>query len=123
MYLLDTNPIIYFVQKEPRATALLGPIFSADVPLFVATISITEFFSPRLMPSEERIGVEGILAVLTSIPLDVALARYAGDLRSKHGLKLADSVIAASALITNSTLLTRNVRDFKRVPGLSVERI
>ena len=123
MYLFDTNAIIYFVQKEPQATARLGPIFSGTVPLFVATISIAEFFSPRLLPDEERAGVEGILSVMIPIPLDVALARYAGDLRSANNLKLADSIIAASTLTHGATLLTRNIRDFKRVPNLTIEAI
>ena len=123
MYLFDTNAIIYFVQKEPEATARLNPIFAANVPLFVAAISVAEFFSPRVLPDEERYGVEGILNVLTPIPLDIALARRAGNLRSAHNLRLADSVIAASALFINAAVITRNLDDFKRVPGLTIEAI
>jgi predicted nucleic acid-binding protein len=38
-------------------------------------------------------------------------------------MKTADSTNAATALMTNTTLLTRNTRDFKNVPGLSVKKI
>ena len=44
-------------------------------------------------------------------------------LAKKNNLKLADSIIAATALFTGTALLTRNVRDFKRVAGLRVEAI
>jgi len=43
--------------------------------------------------------------------------------RKNHGLKIADSAIAATALFTGSTLLTRNVKDFKRVPELKIQGI
>lgn len=35
-------------------------------------------------------------------------------------MKLADAVIAATALVHNLTLVTKDVDDFKRVPGLEV---
>lgn len=57
------------------------------------------------------------------IPLDSQMARVAGKLRRDHRLKLADSVIAATALFTGSTLVTRNVRDFRRIPSLMVGKI
>ena len=37
--------------------------------------------------------------------------------------KLADSVIAATAIIHDLKLATRNVDDFKEIPGLEVENI
>ena len=123
MYLFDTNAIIYFVRKEPEASALLSPIFAANVPLFVATISVAEFFSPRVLLDDERYGVEGILNVLSPVPLDMPMARRSGHLRSTCNLKLADSIIAASALFVNATVVTRNITDFKRVPGLSIKKI
>ena len=123
MYLFDTNAVIYFVQKEQEATLRLSPIFAANEPLFIATISVAEFFSPGILPDEERHGIEGILNVLITIPLDIGLARHAGCLRSAYNMKLADSIIAASALLMNSTILTRNVRDFKRVPNLAIQPI
>jgi tRNA(fMet)-specific endonuclease VapC len=50
-----------------------------------------------------------------------AQARF-GDLRRRcPRLKTLDLRIASVALVTNSTLLSRNLRDFRQVPGLSVE--
>ena len=44
-------------------------------------------------------------------------------MRREQRMKLPDSVIAATALFTGTTLVTRNIRDFKRIPNLSVEKI
>jgi predicted nucleic acid-binding protein len=120
MYLFDTNAVIYFAQKEPKATERLEEVFASRTPLFIATISMAELFSLPLLPDEERHSIEGILSVLTPAPLDATLARHAGELRAVHRLKLADSIIAATALFTNSALITRNTHDFIKVPTLSI---
>ena len=57
------------------------------------------------------------------ISVDGLLADRAGTIGRTHKVELADSVIAATALFTGSTLLTRNTRDFRRVPSLSLQKI
>jgi tRNA(fMet)-specific endonuclease VapC len=50
-----------------------------------------------------------------------AQARYETLRRQCPRLQTMDLRIAGIALVTNSTLLSRNLRDFRRVPGLVVE--
>jgi tRNA(fMet)-specific endonuclease VapC len=56
------------------------------------------------------------------VPFDEAAARQFDDLR-KQRLRLGamDLKIAATALVHNALLLSANLRDFERVPGLRVE--
>ena len=44
----------------------------------------------------------------------------AADIRKAHKIKLPDAIIAATALIHDLTLLTRNVNDFKNIGGLNL---
>jgi predicted nucleic acid-binding protein len=48
------------------------------------------------------------------------LARAAGELRSQYRLKTPDSLLAATALYTRTTLVTRNTADFRRVSTLKL---
>jgi tRNA(fMet)-specific endonuclease VapC len=41
--------------------------------------------------------------------------------RLRLGIGIMDLKIAAIAIVNDATLLTRNLRDFKRVPGLRAE--
>jgi predicted nucleic acid-binding protein len=41
------------------------------------------------------------------------------EIRKAHKIKLPDAIIAATALAYDFTLLTRNVKDFKHIEGLS----
>jgi predicted nucleic acid-binding protein len=40
--------------------------------------------------------------------------------RSYRGLKLGDALIAATALVNNFVLITRNTKDFHQIIGLKV---
>jgi len=42
------------------------------------------------------------------------------DIRKKYRVKLPDAVIAATALIYEMTLLSRNVEDFNKIEGLKL---
>jgi predicted nucleic acid-binding protein len=52
------------------------------------------------------------------IDVDSRIAQLSGQLRATYSMKALDSLIAATALMTGTTLATRNVRDFHRVPNL-----
>jgi predicted nucleic acid-binding protein len=51
------------------------------------------------------------------------IAQLSGQLRASYGIKALDSFIAATALMTGTTLATRNVRDFHRVPNLDIRTL
>jgi tRNA(fMet)-specific endonuclease VapC len=52
---------------------------------------------------------------------EAAIARFQGLLKAKLHVRANDLRIAAIALEHNATVVTRNVRDFVVVPGLTVE--
>jgi predicted nucleic acid-binding protein len=51
-------------------------------------------------------------------PLTGAVAQRTIEICKQSNIKLPDAVIAATALIENCTLVTRNTNDFKNIPGL-----
>lgn len=56
------------------------------------------------------------------VPFDEAAARRFDDLRTQRlRLGTMDLKIAATALVNKALLLSANLRDFERVPGLRVE--
>lgn len=71
-------------------------------------------------PSERSADVRRLLAPLEEFPIDRKIADRAGELRRENGLRTPDALIAATALVRDLTLLTRNLADFRRAPGLRV---
>ena len=123
MYTFDTNAIIYYLKNEAAASLIVSGIFEKRVPVYVATITELELFGYPHLTSQEAELIEALLQSVSIIPLDSRLARTAGQIRSRFRLEVSDSIIAATALSTGTTLVTRNIKDFKNVPNLSLLKI
>lgn len=123
MVTLDTNPIIYYLKKEVEVVSVLSPLLCAYPPPFVASVTELELFSAASLTPADVAEIEFLLTMVAVIPLDSQIARIAARIRREHKLKVPDSVIAATALFTHSTLVTRNTRDFKKISGLALQRV
>ena len=123
MYTLDTNIIIYYFNGEAPILAFLRDQITQGAPLFVSTVTEHELYSyPHLTPQEVA-RIDALLTTLTVIDVDSRIAQLSGQLRAAYGIKALDSIIAATALMTGTTLATRNVRDFHRVPTLDLREL
>ena len=123
MYTLDTNAIIYYLKGDSGVGAIVDEIVQSESPLYVSTITEVELFSFAPLTSAETALIDQLLTTVAIIPLDSRVARIAGVLRRRYGTKVPDSIIAATALITHTALLTRNVKDFKNIEGLMIKAI
>ena len=121
-YTLDTNAIIYYTGNDEKAVHAMRPLLLSGALIYVPTVVITEVLSVELS-EEEQAATEMIFGTTQVIPLYEHIARLAADIRKTTRLKFPDAAIAATALTTRSSIVTRNVRDFKRVSGLAVEPI
>jgi tRNA(fMet)-specific endonuclease VapC len=127
-FLLDTNVLSEVIRKrpDPGVMARLGSVPGED--LFTATICVTELRygaarHPRGASIWERIEAE-ILPRLRVLPLAMDEALRAGDLLANladrgEPIGLEDVLIAATALENGLTVVTRNLKHFARIPGLS----
>ena len=76
-------------------------------------------------PSEEHTRVDALCASLRIVAADerfpLEYGRLFGELRRRgESIAAMDLLIAAAARVEDARLVTRNVRDFERVPGLNV---
>ena len=122
-YTLDTNAIVYYLKDDSNAVSLLREMFAHGAPVYISTITELELFAFSNLTVQEHALIEKILSTLSVIPVDSHIARLAAFIRRQYRLKVPDSVIAATAMFTGSTLVTRNTRDFKKVATLSLLKI
>lgn len=123
VFTLDTNVLIYYAAGDTAAVNFLLGNLEQRSTLFLSTIAVVELFSYPAITDKERYVFERLLPQLSIIPPDFTIALRAAELRKQYRLKLGDSVIAATALITRSSLVTRNVRDFRNIPILELRKI
>ena len=98
-------------------------VFAKNVPIYVSAVTELELFAYSDLTAEEESLIEELLATISVIPLDSRIARLAALVRRSYRLKVPDSVIAATAMFTGSKLLTRNTRDFRKIPNFIVLKI
>ncbi len=127
MYVLDTNSLIYFFKGMGSVAQrlLATPCQEASIPAIVL-FELETGIAKSSKPARRRSQLDALLAVMPVIPFARDEARAAATIRAAletAGTPIGplDNLIAATAVANNGVLVTRNVREFSRVPGLSVE--
>ena len=126
LVLIDSAPIIYFLEGHPKFGARFKPLFEAHgagrLRFAVTTVTVAEVLSGPLRAADNALArrYRAILESWQPIALDVDIAESAARLRASLRLKLADAVQAASALTINAAALVTHDRDFSRVRSLRI---
>jgi len=111
MLLLDTNILIDVLRGEAPALAWLE---QQERP----HISVISWIEVLVGCRESESGrVEAWLETFPRQPLDDAIALESVRLRQRHGLKIPDAIILATARCADLNLATRNSRDFPLTLG------
>jgi len=114
--LLDSNILIYAAnQSAPEIESLATSADSA-----VASVTQIEVYGFTGLKPEEKAALNILFRRLTVHSLDAAVIERAIALRQENKMGLADAIIAATALVHDLLLVTRNEEDFKHVAGLRV---
>lgn len=90
---------------------------------FISIITKAELLSHPAITKEEIENIEGMLLYMTVVPFDDSICELAAEIRRTYTIKLPDAAIAATAIHKESTLLTRNVKDFREIKELEVQSV
>lgn len=107
--LLDTDVLVDHLRGAVRLMVSGDAAYS--------TVTRCELFAGRFVNEE---AVRTLLAPFRELPVDRGVAEVGGRLRRFHGIRIADALIAATALEHALELQTRNLKHFAAVPGLTV---
>lgn len=127
-FLLDTDTFSAIAKRaHPTAVERFAQLPDGQGMVSVVTLGEVEF-GIQLHPVHPRMRahIEALRSVLKRLALDEKTASSYAVLRAglqKAGTPIGpnDMWIAAHALAEDLTLVTGNVREFKRVPGLRIE--
>lgn len=126
-YLLDTNICIYAIKNRP---ASVRDRFNQEADrLCISSVTLFELLcgaEKSSLPARNLEVVESFAARLQVLPFDKRAAAHAAQLRAlleKAGTPIDpyDLQIAGHARSESLTVVTNNLREFARVPGLLVE--
>jgi len=105
-FVLDTNAVIFLTTKGNVITSNLEKELD-DADLFISVISEIELFSKPELPPDEEENLRAFLSDRISvIDLTDEIKKETIALRRTAKHKLPDCIVAATAIVLNSTLLT-----------------
>lgn len=120
-YLLDTNVLIDYLDGDiPSENHRIDEIIRDE--FAVSVISKIEFlgWTGYLGDPDALDRARSFIDRAEVVPLSDDIAERTIELRRRHGVPLADSVIGATALHRDATLVTRNISDFDTIPSLDL---
>lgn len=126
-YMLDTNICIYVIKRRPpEVIEALRAHEAAGLGISCVTVAELEYGVAKSGSDRNRRAVQQFLEPLEVADFDRAAATRYGALRASleaAGTPIGplDTQIAAHALALDVTLVSHNVREFARFPGLRLE--
>lgn len=119
-YLLDTNILIYYWNGEipPSELDVVEDVLRHS--FTVSIITKIELLGWRKHTSEGFIKAREFLSRAEVIFIDEDVAELTIELKRTKNIKLADALIASTALLNDLVLATRNVDDFSMIDGLEI---
>lgn len=127
IYLLDTNTCVYAIKRMPQVLRRLQERSPGDFAVSAITVAELRFGAAKSSrPTETRRGVDAFLKPFEVLPFGNDAASEYAPLRltlEREGRPIGerDLLIAATAKSLGLIVVTHNVREFSRVPGLKVE--
>lgn len=126
--MLDTNICIYLIKDKPPEIRERFKAYAFGE-LGISSIVVSELMygvQKSAQPEKNLTALNAFLLPLKILPFDEDAARWYGVIRTeleKKGTPIGgmDMLIAAHAMALDCTLITHNIREFKRVKGLKVE--
>jgi tRNA(fMet)-specific endonuclease VapC len=126
-YLLDTNTCIAVMRHHATVLQRLSAVAPADCAISsITTYELCTGIEKCADPAKERAKVDLLLVTMSELVFDGPAAREAGRIRARleaRGRMIGpyDVLLAGQARSAGLTLVTSNVGEFSRVPGLSWE--
>jgi predicted nucleic acid-binding protein len=119
-YLIDTNILIFYYDDHipSKSVEIVDDIFFKS--FNISIITKIEFLGWQNYDERQYQNAVLFAEGARIFPLVESIANKAIELKRKKRIKLPDAVIAATCLINDFILVTRNQDDFKSIEGLEL---
>lgn len=121
---LDTDVLIDLLHKREPTTTFLADLRARGETLATTSVNAAELWRGA-KAAKAQDAIQRLLTALHDVPLGPRAARRFGDImqaldRAGAPISNTDGLIAAATLEAGGRIVTRNGREFERIPGLEV---
>ena len=125
--MLDTDIVVYTMKNRPSRVRNAFKRHSGQMAVSTVTLGELIYGAEKSMSPERNLSdIERLAAHLEVLPFDRSAAMHFGQLRAElasagRPIGPYDRMIAGHARSLGLVLVTNNVREFERVPGLRID--
>ncbi len=126
---LDTAPLIYFIEKNPRYLEVVKPVIelivSQQAKGMTSTITLLEVLVLPLREGDKKLAEKYKTILLASNDLETceisnAISERAAIIRAKYGFKTPDSLQLATAILRKADYFLTNDIALKQINEIKV---
>lgn len=119
-FLIDSNVAIHFLNGTltPKAEVFLENVFKEECNISI--ITKMEILGHKFLSLEDKEDAEAFVKSSKVYALSNLIVDTTILIKQAKRIKLPDAIIAATALIHDFTLVTRNTKDFYDIDGLKI---
>lgn len=120
-YLWDTNTAGYYLQQQfsPSAEKFIDELLKENQPV-ISAITELELMCWKTATEKDSIVLNNFISDALVIEVEQTIKFKTVEIRKTSRIKLPDAIIAATAVVYNFTLLSRNLSDFGSINGLKI---
>ena len=120
-WLFDTNVLIdAFAGRADSVRAITSARMAGLEWIGYSAVTRLEVLGFPGLNTADEYGLRNLLDQFSEAPIDDAVIERAIEIRKLVRIEIPDALVAATALIYEASLLTRNTGDFKNIPGVFV---
>lgn len=130
-WLIDTAPVIYYIEEHPKYLPLVDEIFpklsndGTNIYAFSSIITLTELLPHPLRQNNQDLANRYRDFLLHSrnfilFPVDEIIAERAAEIRAQYQCRTPDALQLATAIAHNATLFITNDKRLKNFPDLTI---
>ncbi len=119
-YLLDTNVIINFLEASLPENAMSEMKIIVDNRPQVSVITKMETLGFNFLSAFEQESMETFINYSEVKNINNEIVNKTIELRKQKKISLPDAIIAATAIVNNLVLITRNVKDFSHIEEIKI---
>lgn len=125
----DTSFLIDIMINDPLALAKATELERRGLTVYVGAPTVFELYvgvSLTRKSEEEKLKITSVMAAMPQLPLDFQSAQvsgsiYGGKLKAGSRIDPEDAMLAGIAKVRGEAIVTRNVKHFANIEGLTVE--
>ena len=118
-YLIDTNAVIDYLGNKLPTSSMDFMNTVVDAGPNVSVVTKIEVLGFNTINEHHKI-LTNFMNDATVLDLSDNVVEVCIDIRKKYKTKLPNAIIAATALVYDLVILSRNISDFKNINGLKV---